>query len=218
MEDADRETALPTRGAGDYAHTLVKAGLSALPHIGGSAAELFALIIAPPLEKRRDDWLRDLADVVKKLEQRKPGIEPHDLSKNDAFISATLQATQIAMRTHQADKRGCLKNALFHVATETSTDDDTQAFFLALIDAFTVTHIEILRLFGNRAAFPTPGIRALEANRKLTDPIVLDLNARGLLNDLRPFAARMREPLQSLVTDSWTLSALGVRFLGFISE
>jgi len=189
-----------------------------VPVVGGSAAELFALIVAPPLEKRRDEWLRDLADVVKKVEQRQPGLTPEELSRNDAFISTTLQASQIALRTHHAEKRECLKNALFHIATDKSSDEETQAFFLALVDVFTVAHIELLRLFRNRATFPQERFRALDANRNLTDPIVLDLNARGLLNDPRAFAARMREPLHSFVSDPWNLSNLGVRFLAFISE
>ena len=40
---------LPQRTTGDYAHTTAKAALSALPVVGGPAAELFALVIAPPL-------------------------------------------------------------------------------------------------------------------------------------------------------------------------
>ena len=218
MEKAHGENEPPQRTRGDFVHTLVKAGLSAVPVVGGSAAEVFALIIAPPLEKRRDEWLQELADIVNELERRQPSVTPEELSKNDAFISATLQASQIAMRTHQAEKRECLKNALFHVATQESADDQAQAFFLELVDVFTVTHIEILRLFSNRAAFPQERFRALDANRSLTDFIVLDLNARGLLIDPRPFAARMREPLHSFVSDSWTLSNLGTRFLAFISD
>ena len=34
--------------------TVAKAALSAIPFVGGPAAELFALVLAPPLEKRRD--------------------------------------------------------------------------------------------------------------------------------------------------------------------
>lgn len=218
MENPNGGDAPPKRTAGDYVHTLVKAGLSAVQPLGGPAAELFALVIAPPLEKRRDEWLQHLADVVKEIGQRQPGLTPEDLSKNEAFISATLQASQIAMRTHQVEKRECLKNALFHIATEKSADNEPQAFFLTLVDVFTITHIEILRLFSNRTTFPPERLRALDANRELTDPIVLDLNARGLLSDPRPFAARMREPLHSFVSDSWSLSNLGVRFLAFISD
>lgn len=218
MATSNKTNELPKRTTGDYVHTVVKATLAAVPVLGGSAAELFALVIAPPLEKRRDAWLRDLADVVRKIGERQPSLTAEQLSGNEAFISATLQAGQIAMRTHQTEKRDCLKNALLHIATERSSDNDEQGFFLTLIDTFTITHIEILRLFRNRTDFPPDRFRALDANRILTDSIVLDLNARGLLNDPRPFAARMREPLHSFVADLWTLSNLGVRFVAFLSE
>lgn len=210
------DSTLPKRTAGDYIHTLVKAGLSGVPLVGGSAAELFTLIIAPPLEKRRDDWLRDLADVVDGLRRKQPSLTPEELSKNDAFISAILQASQIAMRTHQDEKRRCLKNALVHVAMGQSEDNE-RTFFLAMVDSFTVTHIEILRLFRDRGDFSHARLRDLETNRDLSDPIVLDLNARGLLKDPRPFAARNRDSLHSLLVDSWSLSNLGSRFFAFIS-
>jgi hypothetical protein len=209
---------LPERATGDYVHTAVKAILAAVPLAGGSAAELFTLIIAPPLEKRRDAWLRDLGDVVKKISERLPALTAEQLSGNEAFISSTLQASQIALRTHQTEKRDYLKNALVHIATEKSADNEEQGFFLTLIDVFTTTHMEILRLFRKRAEFPPDRFRALDANRTLTDSIVLDLNGRGLLNDPRPFAARMREPMHSFVVDPWTLSNLGLRFVAFLSE
>jgi hypothetical protein len=38
--------------AGDWTYTLVKAGMSAVPIVGGPVAELFAALIAPPLTKR----------------------------------------------------------------------------------------------------------------------------------------------------------------------
>jgi len=158
------------------------------------------------------------ADAIRTISERKPGLTLEDLSKSDVFISATLQASQIAMRTHQTVKRASLKKALVHVGTENSTGDVTHEFFLTLIDVFTVTHIEILRLFSNRSVFPQSRFRALDGDPSLTDPIVLDLNIRGLLKDPRPIAARTREPLHSLISDVWTLSNLGMRFLRFISE
>lgn len=42
------------KGAGDYAHLVVKSALSAVPVAGGPLAELFAFLIAEPLAKRRD--------------------------------------------------------------------------------------------------------------------------------------------------------------------
>jgi hypothetical protein len=45
----------PKASMGDIAHTSTKAGLSAIPLVGGPAAEIFAAIITPPLTKRRDE-------------------------------------------------------------------------------------------------------------------------------------------------------------------
>jgi hypothetical protein len=39
----------------DIAHSLVKGGLGAIPVIGSLAAEVFGLVVTPPLEKRRAD-------------------------------------------------------------------------------------------------------------------------------------------------------------------
>jgi len=53
---------LPKPMSGDALHTFVKAGLSAIPIVGGPAAELFAYVVVPPLTKRRDEWLQLIAD------------------------------------------------------------------------------------------------------------------------------------------------------------
>jgi len=52
----------------------------------------------------------------------------------------------------------------------------------------------------------------------MTDSVVLDLNSRGLLEDPRPYAARMRESQEGLVTVGWSRSPLGREFLSFVSE
>ena len=50
------EQEMPRKSAGDVAHALVKAGISAVPIAGAPAAEIFALIVTPPYERRRDEW------------------------------------------------------------------------------------------------------------------------------------------------------------------
>jgi len=89
---------LPQRTTGDYIHTTAKAALSAVPFVGGPAAELFALVLAPPLERH---GCKNLYESLKKLEQQVPGFKIDDLSKNEAFVSATIQASQIALRGTQ---------------------------------------------------------------------------------------------------------------------
>jgi len=214
----ENPTQLPQRTTGDYVHTAAKAALSAVPVVGGPAAELFALVLASPLEKRRDAWLQEIYESLKRLEQQVSGFKIEDLSKNEVFVSATIQATQIALRTHQEEKREALRNALLNVIRDKSLEEETQIFFFALIDLFTVTHLEVLRLFADPAKFPAQRRDELRDRRGVTDPVVLDLNSRGLLEDPRPFAARMRESPEGFVSAGWTLSPLGRQFLSFISE
>jgi hypothetical protein len=209
---------LPRRTTGDYIHTTAKAALSAVPFVGGPAAELFALVLAPPLEKRRDAWLQQLYDALKRLEQQVEGFKISDLSHNEAFISATIQATQIALRTHQQQKREALRNSVLNVIRDKSLDEEKQTFFFSLIDLLTVTRLELLRLFADPARFPSQRRTELRERRAMTDPILLDLNSRGFLDDPRPYAARMRESQEGLVTAGWTLSPLGREFLSFVTE
>jgi hypothetical protein len=48
---------VPDTAKGDVAVGVVKAAISAAPVIAGAAAELFSLVIAPPLEKRKMQWM-----------------------------------------------------------------------------------------------------------------------------------------------------------------
>jgi hypothetical protein len=54
-EQADQKYQPPKATGGDAAHMAVKAALSVIPALGGPAAELFAYLLAPPLERRRQD-------------------------------------------------------------------------------------------------------------------------------------------------------------------
>ena len=214
----DDENKIPQRGLGDYAHTAAKAALSAIPVIGGPAAELFALVLAPPIEKRRDSWLQRLYDGFKSLEAEVEGFNISDLSEDEEFVSSVLHATQIAMRTHQEEKLQALRNALLNVIRLRRLDEEAREFFFGLIDLFSVTHLEVIRLFKDRVSFSPIRRQQLQDRRSLTDPVVLDLNLRNLLKDPRPIAARNRESSEPLVCLSWELSDLGQQFIKFISN
>jgi hypothetical protein len=96
-------------------------------------------------------------------------------------------------------------------------DEEKEIFFLNLIESFSVTHLEILRMFANPQAYPPARRTELRDRRQLTDPMVLDLNDRGLLVDPRPYVARTRESTESLTQAGWTLSPMGNDFLLFIA-
>lgn len=47
---------VPEATLGDRLHTLAKVGIASIPVVGAAASELFIVILAPPLEKRRVKW------------------------------------------------------------------------------------------------------------------------------------------------------------------
>jgi hypothetical protein len=193
----DKKYVVPKSSAADRAYTLVRAGLGSIQVVGAAAAELFGLIVASPLEKRRDRWMEEVGEALRRLEE-KMEFDITSLANNDQFIDAAIAATQIAIRTSNAEKREVLKNALLNSALPNPPEETVQKMFLSFIDIFTVWHIKLLGLFHNpsglvakdkvylvvntmgqflEAAFPE-----LKGRRALYDVIWKDLYSRGLVN------------------------------------
>jgi hypothetical protein len=187
----DDKYAVPTRSAGDVTHALAKAGVSAVPLIGGSAAELFALVIQPPLERRRAGWMERVGEGLKELEER--GLDIESLKDNEEFVSAVMQASQIAMRTHQEEKLHALRNAVLNVASGQAPEEALQQMFLNFIDVFTEWHVRLLTLFRDpptQSGMLAGGLDhvienthpELQGRREFYDSVWRDLYLRGLVN------------------------------------
>ncbi len=201
MSTEDKYVVPDDKSKVDVAHSLVKAAVSAVPMVGGPAAELFSLVIAPPLQKRQIEWMNDVAEGLKALERCVERFKVENLKDNEQFISTVLNANQVAIRNHQKEKREALKNAIFNVAVGHCPDEDTQAMFLHLIDRFTAWHLRILRLFqnplqlgaekgmrperysfaGSRSQLLEEYFPELSGQRQFYDVIVADLSAEGML-------------------------------------
>lgn len=137
-------TQLPDTYKGEVVQTLTKILASGVPIIGPVGAEIIALLIQPQITKRRDEWLAGLGAAVARLLQEKNGPTADDLANNEAFTTAVLHATLIALRTHQQEKRRALRNAVLNVAAGTAPSDDLQMIFLDAIDALTPSHLRLL--------------------------------------------------------------------------
>lgn len=189
------------RSKGDIAHAIVKAAASSIPVAGGAVSVLFEEIFQRPLEKRREKWLRLLSDAVEELKEKVEGIENSDLSENESFISAVMQASQMAQRTHQDEKLNALRNAIQNAALPHAPDEDLQLVFLRFIDELTPWHLRILDLFDSPEEWARkhgkqfPGwsmgggstvlefaYSDLRGQRDFYDQIVSDLQVRGLLS------------------------------------
>lgn len=130
----------------DTAHSIVKAGLGAVPGYGSFLAEAFDRLISPPLTKRREKWMEDMGAAVTALESQF-SISPEQLQKNDIFIDTVLETTQIALRTSSEKKREALRNAVLNSALSTSPDESLQKIFLSFIDTFTDWHLKFMDVF-----------------------------------------------------------------------
>jgi len=142
----DRQEKCPSPTAGDTLHTLVKAGLSAIPIVGGPAAELFAYLIVPPLAKRRDEWLQSIAEGLRAIESKVEKFSIQSLAQNDAFVTMLMEASRIAVRNHAKEKIRALRNAVLNAALE-SPDELFQTILLRFLEEATPWHLRVLAFY-----------------------------------------------------------------------
>lgn len=181
----------PKQSKGDLVHAATKAGLSAIPVLGGAAAELFQLVIQPPLERRRTEWMAAIGEKLQNLEDN--GLKLERLAENEEFITAAMHASNIALRTHQQEKLDALRNAVLNVAVGQAPDAALQHMFFRWIDSLSPLHLRMLKFF--QAPNPQPGLSMgglssvlehnmpeLRGQRHIYDQVWKDLYANGLVN------------------------------------
>lgn len=225
----EREKLKPS--GGDAAHTAAKAALSLIPWVGGSAAEIFAAIVTPPLQRRRDQWIEDIARGLGELRAKQPELAWDELLKGEPFITATLHASQTALKSHQKEKLEALKNSILNVALGISLDEDVQMVFLRYIDELTPWHLRILAYYRDPAGWLTDhkiempklisggltegvfrAFPELKKEGELYRQIVADLHARGLLEGFSDGIMSLRGILAGRTSE------LGRRFMSFIQS
>jgi hypothetical protein len=223
-------TGLPQPTVADHAHLAARAVISAIPVAGGPAAELFALVVASPLTKRRDAWLESLAEGLAKLAAKLEGFKIEALAENVAFISAMMQATQVALRTHHSQKLEALRNAVLNVALGRAPNENLQAIFLCLIDDFTPLHLQLLQLHREAQRYYSERFTELEftdadfpwvpGQQKLCEQVIKDLATRGLLtaeDTWGQVGGFIRTPQRSSFGLRQQITELGEQFLDFVA-
>ena len=182
---------VPKRKGGDVAHTVAKAVVSAIPGVGGPAAELFQFVIQPPLERRREEWMNQVAGKLRELEAN--GLKLESLRDNEEFVSAVMHASQAALRTHKAEKLTALRNAIANIAKGQAPDEATQHLYLDFVDSLTELHLQLLKAAHAPAVPPGMGmgglwhvlqynVPALQGHPELGHQMWRDLYLRGLVN------------------------------------
>jgi hypothetical protein len=215
----------------DVLYAAVKAGLGSIPVLGSAATELFGLVVTPPLDKRRQEWMNEVAEKLKALEENNK-IDFISLSQNEQFIDTIIQATSFAIKTSEQEKIAALKNAVINTALNESPAKTKSQIFLNLVDTFTAWHIKILTFFDNpRLWFTKSGqsppnlmmgsmfsvlisaFPSLAGQDELVDVIWNDLHDAGF---------HQSSGLKTMMSGDGTLaertSQLGKEFIHYISE
>lgn len=177
----------------DYLHSLTKGALGAIPIAGAAAAELFTLIVAPPIERRKHEWMEDIGTRLAELETQSK-CDVNKLSDNPEFIDVVIQASTIALKTNQKEKIEILRNAIINTALDSSIESSVRQIFLNLIDSFTPAHIQILTLFANP-------FKALGTSQELVQKQVGTGTILGLVNEKYPDLAKNLDVLTVIRTD-----------------
>jgi len=221
----------PTPSAGDAAHAVAKAGLGAIPYAGAAASELLSAIVTPPLERRRNEWMNEIGEALRKLESQM-GVVLESLQEKEEFIDVAIEATQIAIKTSNQQKREALKNAILNSALPNPPEESLQKMFLSFIDTLTVWHLRLLDLFNDPPAYiqkhnlqfsnisagamrhlVEKAFAELQGRRDLYDLIWKDLYSRALVNT---------DGLNTMMTRSGILAKrttkIGKLFLDYIKN
>lgn len=184
---------VPEESVADDVHRGVRAALSTIPFAGGTAVELFNRLLAPPIQRRRDAWLTDLAQRVTKLE-REDRIAVKDLQDNEEFASTFMRASQVAVRNHQKEKIEALRNAVLNVAVGCGPADAKREMFLALINELGVWHLRVLSLLSD-----PPGW--FERNGKQMPKFAISSSLHQIIKAGMPDLAADRDFLEIVMKD-----------------
>lgn len=217
--------------AGDYSYAVAKGGLGAIPIVGSVASELLGLLVTPPLEKRRQNWMTEVGEKLKELEENSK-IDLSTLADNEQFIDTVLVATTLALKTSEEEKIKAFQNAILNTALGQASDKTKGQIFLNLLDTFTVWHIKILHFIDNPTkwfenAGQTPpsfmmgslssvlinAFPPLSGQQELLDVIWRDLHDNGFHNTGGLMTTMSGDGLLANRT-----TQLGQEFLNFISS
>lgn len=217
----------------DAAGAASLAAVPTAPGTDGPAAGFMEKILAVSTEARREKWIHQIAEVVMELQKRIEDFSLEKLSRNDLFVTVTLEAAQIACRNHHEEKLKALKHAVLHAALPNGPGEQLQFMFLRFIDEMTPVHLAILAILDNPLGWMeqhgvanpkwTAGsvsaliqycVPPLRGQPEVSEQLVRDLQARGLLDS----GQFLRTPTSEAGMMQSRTTVIGRAFLGYISE
>jgi len=158
---------IPRATPADHLHTILEVAFASMPVVGAAAAELFNTIVTPPLQKRRDEWKEEVVNRLLALENSEAVIK--GLANNEVFLTVLVQASRVAISTHQQKMRKSLSNAVIN-SLKQNIDEDKQLHFIWLLERMTPTHLKILDFY-----FPKS-----ESLRSKSGEVIINLDQRPM--------------------------------------
>jgi hypothetical protein len=151
---------LPQPQETDKLIAIMRSVVAGIPYAGGVITEAWSGFFSSPLAKRREAWLHDLAVAVAELQKAMPELSIEVLRQNEAFLPAVLNATSIAIRTHNKEKLVALRNGAMSSVVNPDISEDEQAMFMKYVDDFTPWHLRVLQAFNDpNAHFQSRGLK-----------------------------------------------------------
>lgn len=178
---SSRSLTPPRATSSDTGHAVVRAVIGSIPAVGNAAVEIFGLVVTPPIERRRQEWMAEVGQRIEELTSS-GRVSIEDLQKNERFIDAVLQTTQSAIKTASDEKRHVLLDLLVNVAVSPPVDESQQQIFIGLLDRFSPWHLRILQFWED------PG-------RFLADRGIGPLRVRALRNGKKEIAVKLTRAL-----------------------
>jgi uncharacterized protein with HEPN domain len=221
----------PSKDASDHVHALTKVGLNAIPYAGGSLATLFETIFSAPIDKRKEAWLRDLAETIDELCKQVDKLTPDKLSKNEEFISAVLEASNIAIRTHHKEKIKALKSAVKNTVLIKNYGEIKKMIFIRVIDEMTPLHFKVLHFLSTPDRYMSALSEEQGPNTTIVwgsltqawDEMFKDIRANDplidlVISDLHRFGFVSIDKFHKANTSGSSSTSMGKQFLNFIGE
>jgi hypothetical protein len=199
------------------------------PGLGYGAQQIAQRTVPDPLRKRQIEFYNRLAEGIKELQGKLENLEPDRLVENEDFISAVIETTPLAVKTHRERKKQAFANTVFNVAAGITLDEAVRGRFLSTLDQYSVGHMDMLRLLQDPMSRPSvqkayksfyagspmslykEEIAAMEIGSDAVDFIVSDLQSSGFIQGSLNVMMSQAGAGQKMTT------SLGDAFLHFIS-
>lgn len=214
--------------------------LAGMVPLGSSVYELLTTIVVPLHEKKKREFLSDLADRLKKLEDE-GRIDYEELAESEEFNTIITKAILLAQQNHQEEKLEALKNLVLNASEKLlneAIEFDEVDFFLSVMNSMNSIHIFLIKFLNKpgssaqeKGIFLTPQkkseLKDVDTEfKKLFFSIHPEFKEKEALvefswNELNRMGLAKRISFNSIISDvdygQSALTELGLKFLEFIS-